>query len=85
MTKRWIELALKELTTSPIYRNLLVSETGDLTAVQVSLQPDKLAESLLDEREALRSEEREGALDAEKAERFAGRGGLRSGAGKDWG
>ena len=31
------ELALKELTTSPIYRNLLVSETGDLTAVQVSL------------------------------------------------
>ena len=64
------ELALKELTTSPIYRNLLVSETGDLTAVQVSLQPDKLAESLLDEREALRSEEREGALDAEKAERL---------------
>ena len=31
------ELALKELTTSPIYRNLLVSESGDLTAVQVSL------------------------------------------------
>ena len=65
------ELALKELTTSPIYRNLLVSETGDLTAVQVSLTPDELAESLLDEREALRAEEREGALDTEKAERLA--------------
>ena len=65
------ELALKELTTSPIYRNLLVSETGDLTAVQVSLKPDELAESLLDEREALRAEEREGALDTEKAERLA--------------
>ena len=65
------ELALKELTTSPIYRNLLVSETGDLTAVQVSLKPDELAESLLDEREALRAEEREGALDTERAERLA--------------
>ena len=65
------ELALKELTTSPIYRNLLVSETGDLTAVQVSLKPDELAESLLDEREALRAEEREVALDSEKAERLA--------------
>ena len=65
------ELALKELTTSPIYRNLLVSETGDLTAVQVSLKPDELAESLLDEREALRAEERELALDTEKAERLA--------------
>ena len=65
------ELALKELTTSPIYRNLLVSETGDLTAVQVSLKPDELAESLLDEREALRAEEREVALDTEKAERLA--------------
>ena len=65
------ELALKELTTSPVYRNLLVSERGDLTAVQVSLQADELAESLLDEREALRAQEREGALDAEKAGRLA--------------
>ena len=65
------ELALKELTTSPIYRNLLVSESGDLTAVQVSLKGDELAEALLDEREALRTKEREGALDTEKAERLA--------------
>jgi hypothetical protein len=52
------ELALKELTTSPVYRNLLVSERGDLTAVQVSLQADELAESLLDEREAWRRSRR---------------------------
>ena len=64
-------LALKELTTSPIYRNLLVSENGDLTAVQVSLQADELAEALLDEREALRTLERDGALDASQAERLA--------------
>jgi len=64
-------LALKELTTSPIYRNLLVSESGDLTAVQVSLQSDESAEALLDEREALRTLERDGALDASQAERLA--------------
>ena len=64
-------LALKELTTSPIYRNLLVSENGDLTAVQVSLQADELAEALLGEREALRTLERDGALDASQAERLA--------------
>ena len=65
------ELALKELTTSPIYRNLLVSESGDLTAVQVSLKADELAEALLDEREALRTQEREGALDLSQTERLA--------------
>ena len=65
------ELALKELTTSPIYRNLLVSESGDLTAVQVSLKGDELAEALLDEREALRAQERGGALDLSQTERLA--------------
>ena len=64
-------LALKELTTSPVYRNLLVSESGDLTAVQVSLQGDELAEALLDEREALRTQEREGALNPLQRERLA--------------
>ncbi len=64
-------LALEELTTSPVYRNLLVSESGDLTAVQVSLQGDELAEALLDEREALRTQEREGALDPLQRERLA--------------
>lgn len=57
------EMALVELTTSPIYRNLLVSESGDLTAVQVSLARDERAEALLDERELLREQERSGQLD----------------------
>ncbi len=57
-------LALTELTTSPIYRNLLVSESGDLTAVQVALQADEQAEALLDERERLRGRARAGELNA---------------------
>jgi len=48
-------LALKELTTSPIYRNLLVSEEGDLTAVQVVLEANPEAEALLAARESLRA------------------------------
>jgi len=48
-------LALKELTTSPIYRNLLVSEEGDLTAVQVVLEANPEAEALLEARESLRA------------------------------
>ena len=49
------DLALRELTNSPIYRNLVVSEFGDLTAVQVTLAPNDQVSALLDEREALRS------------------------------
>ena len=63
-------LALRELTTSPIYRNLMVSDRGDLTAVQVSLQADRDAETLLDEREALRDLERTGGLDEGGYERL---------------
>ena len=63
-------LALTELTTSPIYRNLLVSERGDLTAVQVSLYADREAEALLDEREALRDLERVGELDGAGQDRL---------------
>ncbi|EED35441.1 hypothetical protein NOR51B_1386 [Luminiphilus syltensis NOR5-1B] len=57
-------LALRELTTSPIYRNLLASEDGDLTAVQVNLEPDTEAEQLLDERSELRQQAAQDALDA---------------------
>ena len=47
-------LALTELTTSSLYRNLLVSEEGDLTGILVSLEADQEAETLLDRRESLR-------------------------------
>jgi predicted RND superfamily exporter protein len=63
-------LALEELTTSPLYRNLLVSETGDLTAVQVMLEADEEAEVLLAEREALRRQRETGVLDATQSQRL---------------
>ena len=47
-------LALTEFTTSQLYRNLLVSEGGDLTAVQVTLEPNKQIERLGDLRNELR-------------------------------
>ena len=64
-------LALAELTSSPIYRNLLVSEQGDLTAVQVSLKANQSAEALQKEREALRRLERSGELDVAGKRRLA--------------
>lgn len=36
-----ITLAQIEMTTSPLYKNLLVSEEGDTTALQVNLETDK--------------------------------------------
>ena len=48
------DLALKELTTSPVYRNLLVSDEGDLTAVQVLIEGDEESAALLEVRESLR-------------------------------
>ena len=48
------DLALVELTTSPIYKNLLVGETGDVTAIQVSLETNSELQQLLQEREQLR-------------------------------
>ncbi len=57
-------MALTEFTTSPIYRDLLVSRDGDLTAVQVNLERDEVYFSLLDERESLRRQDARGELDA---------------------
>ena len=64
-------LALAELTTSPIYQNLLVGEAGDVTAIEVSLSSDPTLEALLNERESLRKRAHEDALDAEQQARLA--------------
>jgi predicted RND superfamily exporter protein len=48
------ELALTEFTTSQLYRNLIVSEAGDLTAVQVTIEPNKEVDRLGDLRTQLR-------------------------------
>lgn len=63
-------LALKEFTTSPLYRNLLVSESGDLTAVQVLLAADSEAENLLQARESLRRLRAERGLTPDEKKRL---------------
>jgi hypothetical protein len=64
------ELALEEFTTSPLYSNLLVSEDGDVTAVQINLQRDERYFELLNEREALRARREAGELSAGEAQRL---------------
>ena len=48
------ELVLAELTSSPIYADLLASRDGDVTAVQINLLRDDRYFELLSTREALR-------------------------------
>ena len=47
-------LALREFTSSQLYKNLVVSEGGDLTAVQVTIEPNKEIDRLGDLRKSLR-------------------------------
>ena len=61
-------LALTELTTSQLYSNLVVSEAGDLTAVQVTIEPDTEIERLDDLRSELRKQVSSGASAAVQAE-----------------
>ena len=61
-------LALTELTTSQLYSNLVVSEAGDLTAVQVTIEPDTEIERLGDLRSELRKQVSSGASAAVQAD-----------------
>ena len=54
------DLALAEFTSSQLYRNLVVSQDGDLSAIQVTIEPNSAVTSLGDKRQALR----EALLDA---------------------
>ena len=54
-------LALSEFTSSQLYKNLVVSEGGDLTAVQVTIEPNKEIDRLGDLRKSLRKAVAEGA------------------------
>lgn len=60
------ELACRELTTSPLYRNLVVSPDGRTTAMQVSLRRDEQYQRLLERRETLRLEQSQRALGPEE-------------------
>ncbi len=56
-----LELVLRELTTSPIYAELLASRDGRLSAVQINLKRDEYYFDLLEKRNALRlKQDREG-------------------------
>ena len=48
-----IALAEKEMTTSPLYQNLLVSSRGDTTAMQVNLVPNERLIDLINSRDKL--------------------------------
>ena len=64
-------LALDEFTTSPIYRNLLVGEAGDVMAVQVSLEEDAPLQAALNEREALRELRAASGLTTQQSQQLA--------------
>ena len=63
-------LAREELRTSPIYRQLILSDDGQTTAIQVNLSRDARYEILLEEREALRAKRRIGEIGTVEALRL---------------
>ncbi|HZW59804.1 MAG TPA: MMPL family transporter, partial [Woeseiaceae bacterium] len=56
------QLARRELTHSPLYRNRLVSSDGSTTALQINLRRDEAYESLLDRRASLQELRLDGGL-----------------------
>lgn len=61
------ELARKELTSSPIYRDQLISEDGSTTAILLNLKADERYNALLERRTRLRDLRRDDALSGEQA------------------
>jgi len=66
-----MNLVLKELTTSPIYADLLVSRDGKLTAVQVNLKRDEVYYDLLAKRDSLRVKRDQEGLSATEQRELA--------------
>jgi predicted RND superfamily exporter protein len=65
------DLARKELTESPLYRDLVVSADGTTTAMQVNFKRDKRYLSLLERRESLRLTQSERQLTHEEEAELA--------------
>ena len=63
-------LAKKEFLTSPIYRDLILSEDGQTTAIQLSLRVDNKYISLVQERDTLRLKKKTDGLTVEEARRL---------------
>ena len=59
-----------ELINSPIYRDLIISADGKTTALQISLRTNAEHPRLLKEREVLRTQARDGQLDANGLARY---------------
>lgn len=58
------ELALKELSTSPLYKSLLTSPDGGTTGLQVNIERDETYVRLLERREQLKEKQGEEGLNA---------------------
>ncbi|HYK88753.1 MAG TPA: MMPL family transporter [Acidobacteriota bacterium] len=65
------ELAFRELTTSPLWRDNLLSGDGTTTAVVLTMKPDKEYKALGEERYRLRRKRAEGRLSDEESARLA--------------
>jgi predicted RND superfamily exporter protein len=61
-------LAQRELLTSPLYRNLVLSPDGRTTALRVDLHPDREYQALWDARDLLRERQLKVDLDVEEQE-----------------
>ncbi len=61
-----LDLVMKELTTSPIYADLLASRDGQLSAIQINLRRDERYFDLLASRDALRARRDEQGLSREE-------------------
>lgn len=66
-----IELARQEFLNSPLYSDMLLSDDGSTTAVQVTLERDERYHTLLERRTRLREQQRDGSLDAAGAAKLA--------------
>ncbi|WP_085442331.1 efflux RND transporter permease subunit [Magnetofaba australis] len=65
-----LEMARRELTSSPLYSNLLVGKSGKTTAIQLNFKRDPIYVSLLTERDQLRSKRLEPGFSAQEQQRL---------------
>lgn len=65
------ELARKELTTSPLYSELIISKDAQTAGILVTFEQNDEWERILNQREKLREKEREGGLSVNEKKKLA--------------
>lgn len=65
-----LSMGKKELTTSPLYKNLIVNEAGELTAILIELKGDTGLKELREERASLRSKKKNEGLNEDEAQQL---------------